>query len=222
MKRSKLILGVALAVIVGLVIHFDLHQVLTLAALKSSMGDILAFQSEHPVMLALMYVVAYIAVAGFSIPGATVLTLAGGAVFGVALATVLIVVGATMGATLAFLSSRFILRASLESKYAATLKTFNEGLEKNAMNYVLFLRMVPLFPFFLINLVLGLTRLRVGLFFVASAIGMLPGIIVYANAGRQLSAIQSLGDIASPQVLGAFVLLGCFSLIPIAYNKLKK
>jgi len=131
-----------------------------------------------------------------------------------------ILVGA-IGASLAFLVARFILRNTLEKKYERNLKKFNEGITKNAWSYLLFLRLVPLFPFFLINIVMGLTHVPLRVFTLVSFIGMYPGTFVYTLAGGQLATINSVKDIASPRLIGAFTLLGCFALIPGIYKKFK-
>jgi len=160
------------------------------------------------------------AVAGLSLPGATILTLAGGFVFGAVPATLYVNIGATTGATLAFLAARYVLRDTVEQKFGRWLEPLQQGFAKNALSYLLTLRLIPLFPFFVVNLVSGLTRVSVGTYVAATALGIIPGSFVYAYAGRQLGVINSLKEIGSPQVLGAFVLLGAFALAPILYKKL--
>lgn len=221
MTKPKAILIAIIALVILLIGHYDLHTYLSLTHIQSSQDILATYKSQHPVLISLLYILIYIATAALSIPGATILTLLGGALFGAFLGTIHIAIGASLGATLAFLSARFIFRDTLESKYAESLSTLNKGIEDGALNYVLFLRLVPLFPFFLVNILLGLTRLSTTSYFLGSLIGMLPGIFVYANAGSQLSSITSTADIASPGVLGAFALLGLFALIPILYKKCK-
>jgi uncharacterized membrane protein YdjX (TVP38/TMEM64 family) len=160
-------------------------------------------------------------VVGLSLPGATILTLCAGAIFGSVSGTLVVNVGATLGATLAFLAARFILRDWVEKKFGEKLQPFNEGFSKNAINYILFLRLVPLFPFFLVNLMSGLTKVKLPIYFLGTMVGILPGSFVYANAGSNLAQINSLSDIASPGVLGAFALLGIFALIPSIYKRMK-
>jgi uncharacterized membrane protein YdjX (TVP38/TMEM64 family) len=143
-----------------------------------------------------------------SLPGAVILTLAGGFLFGGILATLFINVGATTGATLAFLTARYLLRDAVEKKFGKWLGPFQEGFAKNAFSYLLTLRLIPLFPFFVVNLVSGLTRVNVGTYILATAIGIIPGSFVYAYAG-----------IASPNVIGAFVLLGLLALVPVVYKR---
>jgi uncharacterized membrane protein YdjX (TVP38/TMEM64 family) len=127
--------------------------------------------------------------------------------------------GATTGAVVAFLASRYFLHDVVEQKFGKWLRPFQEGFAKNAFSYLLTLRLIPLFPFFVVNLVSGLTRVSVGTYAAATAIGIIPGSFVYAYAGRQLGSINALNEIASPNVIGAFVLLGLFALIPIVYKK---
>jgi len=126
---------------------------------------------------------------------------------------------ATTGATLAFLTARYLLRDTVEQKFGKWLGPFQEGFAKNAFSYLLTLRLIPLFPFFVVNLVSGLTRVNVGTYVAATAIGIIPGSFVYAYAGRQLGTINSLKEIASPNVVGAFVLLGLLALVPVVYKK---
>jgi len=222
MKPTKLFFLVLILGLFGAVFYFDLHHFLTLETVKGYQATVDRIYRDAPLLVAGAYVASYVLSAAISIPGATVLTLMGGAIFGAWVAMILVAVGATLGASLAFLCARFIFRDALESKYANRLAVFNKELEKNAFQYMLFLRLVPLFPFFLINLVMGLTRVSLKVFFIASFVGMIPGILVYSNAGEQLGSIESLKDVASPKVLLAFVLLGCFALVPVIYKKYKK
>ncbi len=173
----------------------------------------------HFGLLSALFVLAYVAVTGFSLPGAVILTLAGGFLFGFVWGTLFVNLGATTGATLAFLSSRYLLRDWVERKFGKWLGPVQQGFTNNAFSYLLTLRLIPLFPFFVVNLVSGLTRMNVGTYVVATALGIIPGSFVYAYAGRQLGTINSLKDIASPGVIGAFVLLGLLALVPSLYKK---
>jgi uncharacterized membrane protein YdjX (TVP38/TMEM64 family) len=168
-----------------------------------------------------LFVGLYIAVTALSLPGATILTLAGGFLFGTLPATIFVNLGATVGATLAFLAARYVLRDWVERKFGRWLEPLQEGFAKNAFSYLMTLRLIPLFPFFAVNLVSGLTRMNVGTYAAATALGIIPGSFVYAYAGRQLGTLNSLREIASPHVLGAFVLLGVLALSPIVYRKLR-
>lgn len=216
--KSKWLIVVGLLVFAGLALWFDLPSFLNLERAKSLQNTLGVYRESSPVLLSFAYMAAYVVVAGFSIPGATVLTLLGGALFGLWWGGILVAIGATLGASVAFLMARFILGDAIAGRYQDKLEKFNSGVSQNAMSYILFLRLVPVFPFFVINVVLGLTRMKFWVFFAGSFVGMLPGILVYTNAGTQLATIQSLGDIVTPGVLGAFVLLGGFALIPVFYQ----
>lgn len=217
---AKVAIAVVLVVAIGAFFYFDLGRFLSLTALKDNRDSLLAFTDANFVAAVGIFISAYVIVAGLSLPGAVILTLAGGFVFGAGLATLFINVGATTGATLAFLIARYVLRDTVEKKFGARLGPLQEGFAKNAFSYLLTLRLIPLFPFFMVNLVSGLTRVSVGTYVAATALGIIPGSFVYAYAGRQLGTINSLQEIASPSVLGAFVLLGLLALVPVAYKKL--
>ncbi len=221
MKKKIILLGI-IALGVAAFFFFDLGRFLSLEALKTHRNDLLAYYEANPVLMILGYIGVYIATTALSLPGATLLTLLGGALFGAVKGTFIVNIGATCGATLAFFAARFLLKDWVQSRFGEKLKTFQAGLEQNAFNYMLFLRLVPLFPFFLVNLASGMTRIPVKTFFFGTMIGTLPGTFVYANAGSNLAAINSLKDIASPQVIGAFVLLGLFALVPTLYQKFMK
>ncbi|TKB89131.1 MAG: TVP38/TMEM64 family protein [Nitrospira sp.] len=182
-------------------------------------APLLAFTDANFVSAVGIFIAAYVIVAGLSLPGAVILTLAGGFLFGATMATLFINIGATTGATLAFLTARYLLRDTVEQKFGKWLEPFQEGFAKNAFSYLLTLRLIPLFPFFVVNLVSGLTRVSIGAYVTATAIGIIPGSFVYAYAGRQLGTINSLKEIASPNVIGAFVLLGLLALVPIVYKR---
>jgi uncharacterized membrane protein YdjX (TVP38/TMEM64 family) len=179
----------------------------------------LSFTETHSAVAAALFVLAYVAVTGLSLPGAVILTLAGGFLFGFVWGTLFVNLGATTGATLAFLASRYLLRDWVERKFGKWLGPVQQGFAKNAFSYLMTLRLIPLFPFFVVNLVSGLTRVNVGTYVAATALGIIPGSFVYAYAGRQLGTINSLKDIASPGVIGAFVLLGLLALVPSLYKK---
>jgi uncharacterized membrane protein YdjX (TVP38/TMEM64 family) len=214
-----IILGV-IAVGIGLFLYFDFGRFLSLESLKANRDHLLVFTEDNYTAAVGLFILLYIAVTGLSLPGATILTLAGGFLFGSVSATLYVNIGATTGATLAFLAARYLLRDWVEQKFGKWLEPLQLGFAKNAFSYLLTLRLIPLFPFFVVNLVSGLTRVSVGMYVAATALGIIPGSFVYAYAGRQLGTINSLKEIASPQVLGAFVLLGAFALAPILYKKL--
>lgn len=213
-----LVLLLVMAGIAGF-FYFDLDRYLSLDSLKANRDALLAYTQQHYWEAASLFVIAYIAQTALSLPGGAILTLAGGFLFGPAMGTLLVNIGATTGATLAFLAARYVLRDWVERKFGDRLAPIQAGFAQHAFNYLLTLRLIPIFPFFLVNLVSGLTRISLGTYVGATAIGIIPGSFVYAYAGRQLGTINSLSEIASPQVLLAFTLLGLFALLPILYRK---
>ena len=176
---------------------------------------------ENSIIFIAGFIGIYFLTVSLSLPGAAVLTLSAGAIFGSVLGTFLVNIGATLGATAAFLSARFIFRDWVESQFSDKLEFINNGISDNATSYLLFLRLVPLFPFFLVNLVLGVTQVRLSIYFLSTMVGIMPGSFVYANAGSNLARINTISDIASPEIFGAFVLLGIFALIPAVYRRYK-
>jgi uncharacterized membrane protein YdjX (TVP38/TMEM64 family) len=217
---AKIAIIIVFACAIALFLYFDLGRFLSLEALKANRDQLLAFTEANYTAAVVLFIVLYVAVTGLSLPGAVILTLAGGFVFGTLPATCFVNVGATTGATLAFLAARYVLRDWVEHKFGRWLEPLQQGFAKNAFNYLMTLRLIPLFPFFVVNLVSGLTRMNVGTYVAATALGIIPGSFVYAYAGRQLGTINSLKEIASPPVLGAFFLLGALALTPILYKKL--
>lgn len=213
MKLSRISLLSTAAVLISLFFIFDLHQYLTLDVLKSKQQTIQIYYLRNPVLALVLYMLIYIVVTALSLPGATVLGLAGGAIFGLGWGVVTVSIASTIGATGAFLAARFLFRDTVERKFGDLLKNINAGLAKNGVFYLFTLRLVPIVPFFIINLLMGLTAIRTKTFFWISQIGMLAGTVVYVNAGTQLGKIASLSDIFSPALLASFLLLGIFPLI---------
>jgi pyruvate/2-oxoglutarate dehydrogenase complex dihydrolipoamide dehydrogenase (E3) component/uncharacterized membrane protein YdjX (TVP38/TMEM64 family) len=202
--------------LVGAVAAFfllGLGQYLTLENLKAQQAGLAAFVAREPVLAIGGFFLLYVAVTGLSLPGAAILTLAAGAIFGLLLGTMIVSFASVMGATLAFLSSRYILRDWVKARFGERVAAIDRGIEKDGAFYLLTLRLIPVFPFFLINLAMGLTAMRVLTYALVSQIGMLPGTIVYVLAGTQLAAIESTSDILSPALIGSFVLLGLFPLL---------
>lgn len=216
---GKISVAVGIVLAIGLFFYFDLGRFLSLTALKENRDSLLALTEANSAAAVGVFIVVYAIVTGLSLPGAVILTLAGGFLFGAVLATLFVNVGATTGATLAFLTARYLLRDTVEQKVGRWLGPFQEGFAENAFSYLLTLRLIPLFPFFVVNLVSGLTRVNVGTYVAATAIGIIPGSFVYAYAGRQLGTINSVKEITSPNVVGAFVLLGLLALVPIVYKR---
>ena len=210
-KRWWLLAVVAalLAVFVGL----DLGRFLSLASIKSSQADLQAWRAAQPVAAALVFFGGYVAVAALSLPGAAVMTLAAGALFGLGWGTVIVSFASSLGATLAFLAARWLLGGWVQSRFGDRLVALNAGIAKDGGFYLFTLRLVPVLPFFVINLAMGVTTLRTWTFYWVSQLGMLAGTLVYVNAGTQLARIESLSGIVSPGVLGSLVLLGVFPLI---------
>jgi len=213
MSKSKFFVVSFLLILIAVFFIFDIGQYLTLEYLKAEKDSFLAFYESDKVTTIVVYMLVYIAVTALSLPGAVIMTLAGGAVFGVLEGTIIISFASTIGATLAFLASRFILKDAVQKRFSDKLKAINEGVEKEGAFYLFTLRLIPAFPFFVINLVMGITPIKVRQFFLVSQIGMLPGTIVYVNAGSQLATLDSLAGILSPGLIFSFVLLGIFPLI---------
>ncbi|MBT4300971.1 MAG: TVP38/TMEM64 family protein, partial [Gammaproteobacteria bacterium] len=209
--RTLLLLVILL--LIGSFFAFDLGRYLTLELLQSQRQELQDLYSNDPLTIVAAYVAIYILVAGLSLPGAVIMTLAGGATFGLGVGTIAVSLGSTVGATVAFLASRFLLRDTIQQRFQDKLATFNQGIEREGGFYLFTLRLIPLFPFFMINLVMGITALRTWKFFFISQLGMLPGTLVYVNAGVQLSSLDSLSGILSLPLLLSFALLGVFPLI---------
>jgi len=202
--------------VIGLVVLFfvyDLGQYLSLAYVKSRQEWLVDMYAQHTLWTIGAYMLVYIAVTALSLPGAAVMTLAGGALFGLVTGTVVISFASTIGATLAFLVSRFLLKTWVQDRFTDKLHAINQGIERDGAFYLFTLRLVPVFPFFIINLVMGLTPMRTHRFYLVSQLGMLPGTLVYVNAGTQLAQIDSLKGILSPGLLLSFALLGVFPLL---------
>ncbi|MBJ7267753.1 FAD-dependent oxidoreductase [Idiomarina abyssalis] len=225
MSLKKLLL---LLVIVALFISafaFDLTQYLSLDVLKEKQQQLNQLFADYPFTVFAVYFVIYVVTTALSLPGATILTLGAGAIFGLGWGLLLASFAASFGAFLAFLSARFILHDWVQEKFGDRLTAINRGMERDGAFYLLSLRLVPLFPFFVINLVMGLTKIKAWTFYWVSQVGMLLGTAVYVNAGTQLAQISSLGDVVSADLIGAFVLLGIFPLIAkavLAFLKRRK
>ncbi|HSQ02788.1 MAG TPA: FAD-dependent oxidoreductase [Burkholderiales bacterium] len=213
MNTKKWLLLAAVAALVAAFFPFDLGRYLTLGFFKSQQQAIVAYVEANPLQSALLFFLLYVAVTGLSLPGAAIMTLVAGAAFGLLWGTVIVSFASSIGATLAFLASRFLLRELVRERFGDKLKTVNEGIAKDGAFYLFTLRLVPAFPFFLINLAMGLTPIAARTFYWVSQIGMLPGTLVYVNAGREIGAIESLRGILSPGLIISFTLLGIFPLI---------
>lgn len=213
MNIKKLAVVLLIAILVAGFFVFDLGQYFTLDYLKSQREAIQAYFEANPWQTAAVYFLIYVAVTGLSLPGATIMTLGGGAVFGLLWGTVIVSFASSIGATLAFLVSRFLLRDWVQARFGDSLRTVNREVERDGAFYLFTLRLVPAFPFFVINLVMGLTPIRTLTYYAVSQVGMLAGTIVYINAGTQIAQIDSPAGLLSPTLLGSFILLGLFPLI---------
>ena len=211
MKRAALLL--LIAVLAAAFFAFDLHQYLTLETLQARRGEFIALKDQSPWLVTGLAFAGYVLVAALSLPGALVMTLAMGALFGLLWGTLLVSFASSIGAMLAFLVSRYLLRDAVQQRFGDKLKAINDGIARDGALYLFTLRMVPVFPFFLINLLMGLTPMRARTFYWVSQVGMLAGTLVFVNAGTQLAQLQSLSGILSPSLLFSFVLLGAFPMI---------
>ncbi|MEX1316981.1 MAG: FAD-dependent oxidoreductase [Synechococcaceae cyanobacterium] len=209
-RWRQLLLMAAIALVVALFFGLGLHRQLTLEGLQRAHGALLERRAQAPVLVAGAYMLIYIVVTALSLPGAAVLTLAGGAIFGLGLGTLLVSFASSLGALLAFLVARTLLRDLVRRRFARQLAPIEAGVKRDGVLYLLSLRLAPVFPFFLVNLLMALTPMRAASYYLTSQIGMLPGTLVYVNAGTQLAQLRGLGGILSPPLLGSLLLLALF------------
>lgn len=214
---KKIIIAVFIAAAIGLIAYFDLHHYLSFSKIKEAQTNLQAYTSEHFVLMILGFSGVYVLSTALSIPGASLLTLLSGALFGVFIGTIVVSIASTLGATLSFLSSRFFLKDFVEQKFEGPLAKINKGVEKEGGFYLFSLRLIPVFPFFVVNLLMGITKIKTSTYMWVSQIGMLPATIVYVNAGTRLSELESAAGILSPALLASFVALG---VLPVASKKL--
>jgi uncharacterized membrane protein YdjX (TVP38/TMEM64 family) len=216
-RKKKIVILVVVVSLIAAFKVFNLGQYLTLSFLKESLDKFNDLYEKHTVMVIAGYFVVYVLTTSLSLPGASPLSIVGGAVFGLWTATLVVSFASTIGATLACFVSRFLLRDWVQSKFSDKIVKVNEGIEKEEAFYLFTLRLIPLFPFWMINLVMGLTKMPLLKFYWVSQIGMLPGTMVYVNAGKELAKIESVKGIFSPSLIISFALIGIF---PIAVKKL--
>lgn len=219
---KKIILLSVFILIIILLSYFGIADLLTLENIQSQKEFLTNFAQNNYLLFVLIFILIYLLVVTFQVPGAAVMTLTGGAIFGPWMGTLWINIGAATGALLAFLMARYLFQDAFNKKFGERLKEFNKGVAENGFNYILFLRLMPLFPFFLINLLAGLTKLKTRDYYLATVIGIIPGSFVYCNVGSALWQINSIKDIVSGQILLAFGLLGVLALIPVIYKKFKR
>jgi uncharacterized membrane protein YdjX (TVP38/TMEM64 family) len=217
MKLKKISILIVIAGLIAAVKVFHLDQYLTLSYLKGSLDMFKALYENHGVMVIAGYFVIYVFTTSLSLPGASPLGIAGGALFGFWTATIVVSFASTIGATLACVVSRYLLRDWIQSRFGERIERVNEGIEKEGAFYLFTLRLIPAFPFWMINLAMGLTKMSVFKFYWVSQIGMLPGTMVFINAGKELAKIDSLKGIFSPSLIISFALIGIF---PIAVKKI--
>ena len=203
------LVGIIVAVVCAFFI-FDLHHYITFENLKTQKEALQQFYAGHALLTISLYAGLYVVMAALSLPGAAIMTMTGGALFGLWIGTAASLLSAAIGATLAFLIARFLLGGYVQTRFADRFEKINAGVRKDGAFYLFTLRLVPVFPFFIINLVMGLTPIRTRTFFLISLLGMLPGSMVYANAGQQLSLLSAPTDIVSPGLILSFMLLGIF------------
>lgn len=213
MNIKRISLFCVVAALVGVYFFFDLGQYLTLAFVKTKQAEFASLYAEHTVLVIGGYFFLYVLVAALSVPGAVVMTLLGGGLFGFWVGLVVISFASTIGATLACLVARFILRDWVQGAFADKLAVINRGIETEGGFYLFTMRLIPAFPFFAINLVMGVTRMPLFTYYWVSQVGMLPGTAVYVNAGKELARIDTLSGILSPTLLASFALLGLFPLV---------
>ena len=216
MNSRKSFIAVLLLVGIGAFFLFDLGRYFSLTFIKDSQASFQALFAEKPVQVVLVFFATYVAVAALSLPGAAIMTLAAGASFGLVLGTVVVSFASSVGATLAMLAARYVLRDSIQARFGKRLDDINKGVEKEGAFYLFTLRLIPVVPFFVVNLLMGLTRIRTWTYFWVSQLGMFAGTVVYVNAGTQVAKIDSLRSVASPALIGSFVLLG---VLPLIVNK---
>ena len=213
MKNLKVVIAIAVLALIAAFFIFDLGQYLSLEFLKTKHQLLVDYASENKLLSITGFFLIYVAVAGLSLPGAALLTLAAGAIFGFVTGLVIVSFASTIGATLAFLFSRFMFRDVVQKKFSHHMQTINNGMEEEGSFYLFTLRLIPVVPFFVVNLLMGLSNIKTVAFYWVSQLGMLPGTAVFVNAGNQLAQIDTLKDILSPTLLFAFALLGLFPLV---------
>lgn len=210
---KKILIAVAIFALAIVLYRFGLADYLSLDTLKARQSEFAGFYTENPMFVIGAFFLIYVISTALSLPGAAILTLAGGALFGLVTGTIIVSFASTIGATLAFLGSRFLLRDWVQAKFGDKLRAINDGVAKDGAFYLFSLRLIPAVPFFVINLAMGLTPMRTWTYYWVSQLGMFLGTIVFVNAGTQLAQIDGLGGIASPGLIGSFVALGLFPWI---------
>jgi len=217
-RQTYILLHIVIIILLGLKLS-GITDLLNLENFKLYKNTFVTYIDQYYLPVVIIHILTYIIVTAFSIPGANIMTFTGGLLFGTIISALYVNDRATIGATLSFLFSRYLMGNQIQKKFSKQLQTFNRDSEENGINYMLTLRFIPLFPFFLVNLLTGVTKIPVYLFIWTTSLGILPGSLVYAYAGRQLGSINATGDIMSTRILTAFIALGYFALIPAILKK---
>lgn len=222
MKNKKIIFLIVLFLIIGVNFYVNSTNILTLENIKENRDLLINYVNDNLILSVLLFSIFYILATSLSIPGAALLSLTGGLLFPFPFSGFIVLTSATIGAFINFLVSRYLLQDFIKTKFKKSMSKINTELEKNGNNYLFTLRLIPIFPFFLINLSMGLTDMPAIKFLIISFVGMAPGSLVFVYAGRNLATIDQVNDIFSANVLLAFTLLGLFSLIPTIYQKIRR
>ena len=221
MKKKLIILAVFIAII-AIIKIYDLDTYFTFENLKAQKDILAEYVASNYLLAVIAFMSLYIVAVAFMLPIATVLTLSGGFLFGSIFGVIFVNIGATLGAVLAFLFARYILGDKVQDKYKKQLEKFNKELETNKYQYLFSLRFLPIFPFFLVNFLCGVTKLDLKTFVITTSLGIMPGSFVYTYAGSKLANINAIGDIFTKEILFAFILLGTLTLVPVIVKKMKK
>ena len=219
MSLSRWLLLVALAAIVVAFFAFDLHQALSFESVKARQAELLAYREAHPVVTVLGFLLGYTLMGVLPVPGAAIFTVLAGALFGLAGGFLVASFTAALGSLTGFAVARYVLREPLSRRFARQARMIDDGLQRDGTLYLFTLRLLPVLPFFLVNLCFGMSGMRMRSFYMVSQIGMAPGALVFANAGRELSRLDSLDGILSPSLLASFALLATFPWIARALNR---
>lgn len=212
-NRWRLLLAIVIAAIVLVFYLLGFDRYLSLDELRREETTLMHMYEMHPALWAFVYFAIYVAITGLSLPLSIPITLLGGAVFGVLWGSVIVTLAATLGATLSFWAARYLFRDWVQTRFERQLAAINRGIERDGIFYLFLLRLIPAFPFFVINLVMGVTRMRTLTYFLVSLVGMIPGTVLYVNAGARLAQVKFLSDLLSPTLIASFVALGVFPLI---------
>lgn len=219
MSLKKIVLCLIVLGLIAAFFGFDLHHYSDISTIQSTKAQITDYYHDHPIYTGLLFFGAYVLITGLSLPGAAIMSLIAGAMFGIVYGTIMTSFASVSGACIAFLTSRYLFQQTVQQHFAKPLQAINEGMKHEGVWYLLTLRLIPIFPFFMINILMGLTWIKITTFAWVSQLGMLPSTIVLVNAGKQLSSIRSIKDVLSPQIFIALILLG---LTPITIKMILK